>query len=70
MHAQKNMTYENLMRWLGLLSSVGVADSILSQVRQYHDCSVGNPCICRGGTNFVLQDFQVSILTNILAIIF
>ena len=64
MHAQKNMTYENLMRWLGLLSSVGVADSILSQVRQYHDCSIGEPCI---GRHFEFQEFEVSILTSILA---
>ena len=68
MHAQRNMkSREKLMRWLGLLSSVGVADSILSQVRQYHDCSVGKPCICKGGRNFEFQEFEVSILTRILA---
>ena len=67
MHAQRNMTYEKLMHWLGLLSSVGVADNILSQVRQYHDCSVSKPCICKGGSNFEFQEFEVSILTSILA---
>ena len=67
MHAQRNMAHEKLKCWLGLLSSVGVADNLLSQVRQCHGCPVDEPCIFKSGINGEFQEFEVSILTRILA---